>query len=73
MKVKNESEIDFSKITEPTLEIQGIKNLRDRFKRLRQGAIIDIRERDNLGPDVKVPWKGELFLSFSLSTTTREI
>ncbi|GAA6008543.1 hypothetical protein JCM11491_003342 [Sporobolomyces phaffii] len=57
MKVKDESELDFSTISDPTLKPQGIKNLRDRFKRLRQGAIFDIRERDGLDEDAKVPYQ----------------
>jgi hypothetical protein len=65
MNLKNESEIDFAEIDEPTLAIQGVKNLRDRFKRLRQGAITDIRERDNLPQDAKIPYQGEFLLYFS--------
>ncbi|GAA5924070.1 uncharacterized protein JCM15063_005538 [Sporobolomyces koalae] len=57
LKLKNESEIDFAQITEPTLQPQGTKNLRDRFKRLRSGAILDIRERDNLKEEDKIPWQ----------------
>ena len=58
MHVKNESEIDFAAIDDPTLQVQGVKNLRDRFKRLRQGAITDLREQDKLDLEAKIPYQG---------------
>ncbi|GAA5894736.1 uncharacterized protein JCM6883_002193 [Sporobolomyces salmoneus] len=57
MKVKNESEIDFAAISDPNLQMQGVKNLRDRFKRLRQSAVVDLQERDNLDEDSKIPYQ----------------
>ena len=65
LKVKNESEIDFSAIDDPTLQPQGTKNLRDRFKHLRDSAILDITERDQLGTDAKIPYQSEFSLSLS--------
>jgi len=64
LKVKNESEIDFSSIDEPTLQPQGTKNLRDRFKHLRDSAMLDIVERDQLESDAKIPYQSQFVLSF---------
>ncbi|GAA6061117.1 hypothetical protein JCM10212_006148 [Sporobolomyces blumeae] len=57
MKEKHEADIDWTAISAPSLKPHGPKNLRDRFRYLRESASIDLRERDGLDEDAKIPFK----------------
>ncbi|CEQ39348.1 SPOSA6832_00852 [Sporobolomyces salmonicolor] len=60
--VHDESEIDWKLIDEPSLAMHGPKNLRDRFRFLMKNAAKEIREKEGLPEEAKVPYKKVLAL-----------